>query len=167
MDEKPYPFTPEQLAWLIDLETTEEPQTQGSLHRLVSTIERPAGYCPLGRAAVVLGLKESPCSHDEYLGSFHGSSAQLFPFRLLHLRGSSGELRQAVRDPDTGEHWETLAEINDEMGWTFKEIAAYIRAHPWNVFIDPAGKHDADCPHAEPRAVQACNCGFYKRDFSK
>ncbi len=142
--DKPYPFTPEQLAWLLDLETTTEPQTYGALHRLTRIGSFGPGYCCLGRGAVTLNLHETPWSDDDYLGSFGGSAVQLFAFRRLHLRGASGELADAVPPAPgvIGEGWQTLAEINDELKWTFPEIAAYIRANPWNVFTDPEASHD-------------------------
>ncbi len=172
MEHKPYPFTPEQLAWLHDLETTDAPQTIGSLHRIVKTHDLAAGYCCLGRGAVTLGLQESPWTEDEHLGSFHGSSAQLMPFYRLHLRSGSGELLEPCPDPRDPEAvgynkhgWQTLAELNDELRWSFPEIAAYCRAHPWNVFTDPHAEHDDGCPW-NPRSVSSCNCGFFKKDFS-
>jgi hypothetical protein len=176
---KPYPFTEEQSAWLHDLETTTEPQTVGALHRVVAAGPHApqcrVGFCCLGRGAAVLGLRESPWSEDDHLVSFHGSAVQLLPFRLLHLRSTGGELLVGVPDDEEAalradrefepEGWSALAEINDELRWTFPQIAAYIRANPWNVFTGPDAKHAANCPHAQP-AFGSCSCGFYKRDFS-
>lgn len=160
MGPKPYPFTPEQLAWLHDLETTDAPQTRGALHRIVKSDEFPVGYCCMGRAAVTLGLAEAPWSQDEHLGSFHGSSANLMPFYRLHLRSGSGDLLEKVDD------WSALTELNDELRWHFTKIAAYCRANPWNVFTDPHAKHDKGCPW-NPKTGESCDCGFFKRDFSK
>lgn len=167
MEEKPHPFTAEQLAWLLDLETTAEPQTRGALHRMVAADDQPVGWCCLGRGAVAIGLREAPWDQDEHCGAFSGSATQLLAYRRLHLRDASGALLEQIQDPTSGEYRSTLAEFNDEMRWTFPEIAAYIRAHPWNVFTDPEATHDQDCPHVEPRSVPACTCGFYKRDFRK
>lgn len=171
---KPYPFTPEQLAWLLKLETTDQPQTRGALRRVVRIEVKavdgievfPAGWCCLGIGAETLQLKEYPCAIDHDVSSFSGSSTQLLAYRRLHLRGASGELLAQVQNPKGGEWASTLAELNDDLRWTFPEIAAYIRANPWNVFTDPAAEHDDDCPHAGPRSVESCSCGFYKRDFS-
>ena len=159
MGQKPYPFTPEQLAWLHDLETTDAPQTRGALHRIVKTEEFPVGYCCLGRAAVTLGLRESPWSEDEHLIAFHGSAANLMFFHRLHLRSASGDLLHKVEDLSA------LSELNDEERWSFKEIAAYCREHPWNVFTDPLAKHAKGCPW-NPKTGESCNCGFFKKDFS-
>jgi hypothetical protein len=177
---KPYPFTHEHSAWLHDLETTTEPQTVGALHRVVAVgphePHRCIGWCPLGRGAVVLGLPEASWGEDSQLMAFSGSSVQLLPYRRLHLRGTSGELLAPVPDDQEtadragrefqAEGWQTLAEINDELRWTFPQIAAYIRAKPWNVFTAPDATHAANCPHARPRSVNSCSCGFYKLDFS-
>lgn len=173
MGQKPYPFTPEQLAWLHDLETTTEPQTVGALHRVVKTEKRSVGYCCLGLGAKALGLRESPWSEDENLVAFHGSSTQLIPFHRLCLRDGSGGLLYPVPhqgDPDTWldhnpEGWLSLADLNDELRWSFPEIAAYCREHPWNVFTDPHASHDDGCPWS-PKTGESCSCDFFKRDFS-
>jgi hypothetical protein len=136
MNDQPFIFTPEQEAWLVDLETTEEPQTEGALHRLrqehsdEGEVMHSAGYCCLGRACVVLGLKESELGG---LGIFHGASV-ILPGRAataLRLRNSNGYLAE----PFDG--FDNLTGMNDN-GWTFKQIAAYIRANPRNVFIGGA-----------------------------
>lgn len=160
---KPYPFTELQLAWLHRLETTTEPQTIGALHRVISDDEYKVGWCCLGLGAEVLKLRPSPWAEDAHCIAFNGSASQLMAFRELHLRGSSGELLKPLDGLDYGS---TLAELNDVARWTFQQIAAYIRENPWNVFTDPAAEHAADCPHAQPRMVGACTCGFYKRDFA-
>lgn len=136
MTDKPYPFTPEQEAWLHDLETTEEPQTKGFLHVLVpGKVGFTSGYCCLGRACIVLGADEH--ESDDGLGYFWGESVAL-PGSLtnrLRLRGVCGEFAQVVVDHRERE-CANLAELNDN-DWSFKEIAAYIRANPWNVFLPP------------------------------
>lgn len=171
---KPYPFTDEQLAWFHDLETTTEPQTMGALHRIEPVEEFPIGWCCLGRGAAVLKERPYPCSEDDSLISFRGSTVQLFAYRRLDLRSPSGELLRPVpdsRDPKTTfghspTGFSALTELNDELRWTFPEIAAYCREHPWNVFTDPAAKHAEDCPHFDPTSTHlACECGFYKRDW--
>ena len=132
---KPYPYTPEQEAWLRDLETTTEPQTTGWLHvvRRSPTFPDP-GYCCLGRACVVLGEKGKIHTLVE---SFNGYKTTL-PNNLvekLHLRDNDGSLASDFYDDD-GENFVSLIDMNDA-DWTFKEIAAYIRENPWNVFKDP------------------------------
>ena len=133
MDAKPYPFTPEQEAWLHDLETTEEPQTKGKLHRLLdySSIQ-PAGFCCLGRACVVFGFEGHP---QMDVMAFDGNTGAL-PLNLskrLRLRSCVGALANRHEGCDH------LAALNDS-GWSFKQIAAYIRANPENVFLPLEGE---------------------------
>lgn len=133
MTTKPYPFTPEQEAWLRDLETTEAPQTRGALHRLAKGSESPEGYCCLGRACVVLGIEER-----EGIGpyaKFGEENADTWlpgeAIKRLHLRTMAGTFVTKVH-----EIFDSLTAMNDG-GWNFKQIAAYIRANPENVFLPP------------------------------
>lgn len=131
MSAAPFPYSREQEAWLRDLETTEAPQTRGALHRLTADNDGPAGYCCLGRAAVVLGVPEVV---DGTLGYFHGKDGTLSDelTATLRLRSGSGSLlKPFAGDPQVS----SLTELNDDYGMSFKAIAAYIRANPWNVFL--------------------------------
>lgn len=132
---KPYPFSAEQEAWLRDLETTTEPQTRGALHRLGDWGDHTAGYCCLGRGCVALGIEEEL---DRYSGRFLGEKTTLpeAVVKTLRLRGDCGNLFIPV-EWMLGESASTLTELNDEARWPFAEIAAYIRANPWNVFLVP------------------------------
>jgi hypothetical protein len=134
---KPYPYTPEQEAWLRDLETTEEPQAKGALHRVIPDRNSPAGYCCLGRACVVLAIEE--ITEEGLLYSSFGEQAvnawlPQVAIRKLWLRGSGGELAETFYKGKWA--FSQLADMNDA-GWSFKRIAAYIRENPWNVFIAP------------------------------
>ena len=64
---KDFPYTDLQRKWIDDLKTTYAPQTRHTLHRLREVDYRGQlllpGYCCLGRACVVAGLKEE--SHDD------------------------------------------------------------------------------------------------------
>lgn len=130
-----YKFTPEQEAWLRDLETTEEPQTKGALHRVRADAVNPVGYCCLGRACVVLGIEERT-SDDGYAYSTFGEDAWQDAWlpkqgiKTLRLRGSGGEFEEPFGK------FSNLADMNDS-GWPFKKIAAYIRENPENVFLPP------------------------------
>lgn len=136
MSDKPeYPFNADQLAWLHDLETTTEPQTKEYLHVKQGFNGLPAGFCCLGRACVTLGLGPLASSNSN-LVRYEGEEATLPESAVakLHLLDEEGELgRTAEID---GERFNSLVVMNDK-GKSFKEIAAYIRANPWNVFRDP------------------------------
>jgi hypothetical protein len=127
VNDKPYPFTPEQEAWLRDLETTEEPQTKRYLHLFSEHDDfsetLSAGYCCLGRACVVLGATE--CKNGP-IGLFDGNSGRLSNplMHRLRLRGRGQSM---------------LISLNDR-GKSFKQIAAYIRANPHNVFFPSEGE---------------------------
>lgn len=133
MTDKPYPFNADQLAWLHDLETTEEPQTKEYLHVERGFDGLPAGFCCLGRACVTLGLL--PSSGSKFV-SYEGKGATLPESAVakLHLLDEEGELGWTAEID--GERFNSLVVMNDK-GKSFKEIAAYIRANPWNVFRDP------------------------------
>jgi hypothetical protein len=127
--EKPYPFNEAQLAWLHDLETTEEPQTRGMLFRPfpepgihTGDDDFAPGYCCLGRAIVVLETGDN----------LNWSLPSEKTAKLLRLRDSNGSFSPPVDDRNC------LAQLNDD-GWSFKKIAAYIRANPENVFLPPEG----------------------------
>lgn len=137
-----YPFTPEQEAWLRDLETTDEPQTKGLLHRLSPSDGWPGarpGYCCLGRACVALGVPEDKC-FSEVRSLFYGCVADLPPevTAKLRLRSNNGRLKHSVLVTG-GPLISTLVGFNDEAGWTFKQIAAYIRENPTEVFLEEIG----------------------------
>lgn len=138
MTTKPYPFTPEQEAWLRDLETTEAPQTKGFLRVRQGGKYFPEGYCCLGRACIVFGLEE--LDDGDGLSSFLGENVGLprTITNLLRLYGDCGEFETLVDigDAESGSTFHNLADFNDA-GWSFKQIAAYIRANPENVFLPP------------------------------
>jgi len=53
--------------------------------------------------------------------------------KMLGLRGHAGDFKKPIID---GEHrYDSLAALNDSAGYTFKQIVAYIRSNPENVFV--------------------------------
>jgi hypothetical protein len=129
MNDKPeYPYNADQLAWLHDLETTEEPQCTEHLHS--TGTDMAYGFCCLGRACIVLGVQETD---DEGPYVEYDGDPQILTeptIKRLRLRGTNGDFRV----PDDGAS--CLTDMNDK-GKSFKQIAAYIRTNPWNVFYDP------------------------------
>lgn len=120
-----YTFTPEQEAWLRDLETTDEKQAESLLHDT-----NKGGYCCLGRACIVLDIEE-----DQF-GCFDGKDDELPDYAASRLRLRSQTGRLAAQFQSRGQYFIDLADMNDK-GMSFKEIAAYIRANPENVFLPP------------------------------
>ena len=117
-------YTPEQEAWLTDLETTDAPQTTAKLHT-------ENGFCCLGRACIVFKTPQTSWINEDGIDvfSYEGESgpAPQSIVDKLHLFTNEGKPRIETKNI------ECLVELNDA-GKTFKEIAAIIRAHPWRYF---------------------------------
>jgi len=120
-----FKFTAEQEAWLHDLETTRARQTVGKLRDY-------EGWCCLGRACKVLDLP-SVKNGEIYTFLKNDSTLPSRATRILNLRSGTGKLKVTVEE-DLG----TLTELNDDLRWSFKKIAKYIRANPENVFTKGA-----------------------------
>ena len=136
MNNRPYPYNADQEAWLRDLETTEEPQVKEYLH-ISGGRSLKAGFCCLGRACVVLGVKTTG-KNDDLFVAYDGCDQVLTDPTIdrLLLRGTNGDFRDRWANGNS-----CLTDLNDR-GMSFKEIAAYIRANPWNVFKDPEEQAD-------------------------
>lgn len=143
-DRGPYPYNEYQETWLRDLETTDAQQTVGYLHRLIASVrpEEVAGYCCLGRACIAMGERPE-FFLDAEIGSYDGEET-ILPWHVvekLRLLDAQGTFAESIRRTDGGQ-FDALTELNDA-GWSFKEIAAYIRGNPWNVFLAPdEGRED-------------------------
>lgn len=133
-----YKYNDLQRAWLDDLLTTTEPQTDGVLHQFMDDelTGKKRGFCCLGRACVVAKLPWK-CHNHRTLDYGQGDSEEVPPdlVNKLHLNGRSGPLRQPVVGYDGTKHHH-LTGLNDNAGWTFKQIAEYIEANPDNVWAD-------------------------------
>ena len=131
---KEFKFNKAQEAWLQDLEKTRAKQGAGSLHD-------SAGWCCLGRACKVLGASVHRES-DEYIGIdwveyWDGEGDRLSKKMIakLHMRDSMGYIEGNDRYPELrGYH--CLSHINDSLGWSFKQIAKWIRKNPEAVFTN-------------------------------
>lgn len=121
-------FTELQEKWLKDLETTGAKQCKEYLHS-------DSGYCCLGRACEVVdpsGWEVSGFGFFEY--KRHDKSLPLATWKQLNLRDSTGGFAFSVATP-YGQAY-GLANLNDECGYTFKQIAAIMRKYPWLVFTN-------------------------------
>lgn len=128
---KLYNFTVDQELWLVDLENTEEPQTTVSLCD-------NGGWCCLGRLCDVLNVPKMEFKLDNYKFGIESDgedlSAEVLPeyvAKLVGLRSTQGHIK------DSPIEWERLTELNDDAGWSFKQIAAFIRQYPEKVFLQP------------------------------
>ncbi|NQX96223.1 MAG: hypothetical protein HRT64_15130 [Erythrobacter sp.] len=139
-------LTPEQEAWLAALESGEYEQVQNAL---VSTDNGRMCFCCLGLAVKTVepthySLETGEWDHrsseemglpiDDFQSAYGGGDGSCAPeiFMRLHLLDDWGEFRGgAVRFGVT-----SLAEMNDAVGLSFAEIAAFIRKEPWVVFTN-------------------------------
>lgn len=145
-----YKFTEDQELWLRDLETTDAPQTRLVLQRVVAEDASdgkvfPVGFCCFGRACEVFGIEKSMrLAGGCYTYSLDGHrSAINLPLPLvdrLGLRSGNGKLAYSVEYK--GEERASITQLNDA-GMSFKEIAAFIRANPTNVFY--RRRRNEDC----------------------
>ena len=130
----PYPYTELQEKCLRDLETTEAMQAAGRLHRIYA--DGSEGFCCLGRFCVVAGI---PSKVELGAGVVaygnEGCGFATLPSELakeLKLK-PLGEFKRYNREMSD---YNSLASMNDSGQYSFKNIAAYIRHDPWNVFTD-------------------------------
>lgn len=115
-------FTEAQEQWLQALEGGEWEQGYGSLWQMT---DGQKCWCCLGVATAQL------FPNHKFLDDFEGESfSKIAPpgvVKMLKLRGECGRILK----PEIGAC--ALTEMNDN-GATFAEIAAFIRANPWQVF---------------------------------
>jgi hypothetical protein len=124
---------PKQLAWLEALESGEYRQGFSCLRYG----DNKPYFCCLGVLCETMGI-ERRATTGEYVHGGFGSNGYLprgVP-GLIGLRDSRGELATAVAAD--GQLYGALTQLNDTAGWGFKQIAAYIRANPENVFTHAA-----------------------------
>lgn len=144
---EPYPYNADQEAWLKELETGNKAQGRGWL-------QIDGRYCCLGVACSVLGAEATQGLGGTMLFQAGNSTEDKnLPLPLvyrLRMRGRSGNFANTVRIKGT--EYNTLTAMNDDWhvsaakgaesmwsdaSFTFKDIAAYIRHDPWNVFLGP------------------------------
>lgn len=120
-------FTPSQLEWLAALESGEWKQAKGWLFdRGEGDI---CGHCCLGVRAEQLNLCEDKTGRFYRFGKERANAvAPQEVIDDLQLRGDCGEFLVPV------DKFRSLAELNDDGDCSFAEIAAFIRANPWQVF---------------------------------
>jgi hypothetical protein len=120
---KKYKFNAFQKKWLGALESGKYKQTKEKLFS-------GRGYCCLGVACDLAGIKPVKRPHM-YLFDDEWSVAPSSIIEKLKLRGDCGDFDISVRIKNLNVG--SLAEMND-IGKTFKEIAAFIRENPNNIF---------------------------------
>ena len=120
-----YQLNEAQTKWLEALESGAYAQTGNRL-------KDSNGFCCLGVACEVLGVAATKSENVEEPWMYEGESL-LCPLSIvekLRLRSNNGD----IADPPAGDpNGRTLAEMND-VGASFSEIAAFVRANPERVF---------------------------------
>ena len=127
-----FPYTDLQLAWLHDLETTEIGQAERYLFK-------DNKYCCLGRACLIAGFEfdKKRVTNTPFVKGHpaHYSTLPTPVWQKLQLRDKRGGFDGEPVISDDYSPLCTLAELNDA-GWTFKRIAAFVRARPQDVFTN-------------------------------
>lgn len=124
ISKEPFEFGPIQTKWLEALESGNYKQTNGYL-------KNKHGYCCLGVLCEVMGLEIEEREGTPFFKSGDSASAAYVPTGAVEAAGLhniAGELRQDVGGNTA------LTSLNDHVGWSFSQIAAYIRHDPHNVF---------------------------------
>lgn len=126
--EQPFEFGPIQTAWLEALESGK--YEQGQLH-----LKYDNRYCCLGVLCEVMGLASGHTFEEGggYSDGLASSSTEVPPDAASKAGLNSGWGR-IIGD---AEHV-SLIRLNDELGFDFKQIAAFIRANPEKIFTRAA-----------------------------
>jgi hypothetical protein len=121
-------FTLEQTRWLEALESGEWQQAIGHLR---VRKDGKDGYCCLGVATYLLSpdhpALELRDSSDQDINTSLGQEAPDSVVDTLMLHSSVGANFDGSED---------LAQFNDSLGYTFEDIAKFIREYPWEVFLN-------------------------------
>lgn len=135
VSKEPFEFGPKQTAWLEALES-------GKYEQGRHLLKKGQSYCCLGVLCELDGLKYN--DGDGFFEYNGANSNQFLPgdyASSIGLRSHMGEFASMVEYRDAeGLHCcvKALTEANDSAGWSFKDIAAYIRHDPHNVFTKVA-----------------------------
>lgn len=141
---EPFPFGPMQTKWLKALESGEWRQARRALAEYIyedETSDKPTGtrYCCLGVMCELAKLEWSDDANNKGF-SYNGHATNGYmPAGFAETVGLNfqwGSFKNPVII--NGTPTSTLADLNDDLGLSFAEIAAYVRHDPWNVFTHSA-----------------------------
>lgn len=147
---EPFTFGPMQTKWLEALESGDYAQCKRSLKGdiglgLKQEASGQIGYCCLGVLCEIAGLEwhEEGDDKSNYFRFGEDTSNGYLPTgfaETVGLANSWGTLKKSITFKFKGEDRtsHTLADLNDEFDQSFKDIAAYIRHDPHNVFTKSA-----------------------------
>ena len=131
-----------QSAWLNALESGKYRRTTGVLARVYSGGSR--AHCCLGVGCVVARKMGEKVRVSQYKGRVCYNDEPFYLskelVKALGLRTEEGALKEHVlvydNEGNLKESHSTLAQLNDNAGWSHRKIAAYIRQNPENVFFN-------------------------------
>lgn len=106
--------------WIKDLETPGRKQATG-------TLRDGPGYCCLGRACVVAGVKPVKGTFKEWRFDNEESALPASVVEKFGMRSEDGKLPAPIEV--RGMQCHTLISLNDDAGMKFKDIAKVIRKH--------------------------------------
>lgn len=125
---------PLQEKWLQELESGKHEQVGQTL---CVQMGNERSYCCLGVACeFVLGMRpevESRRGDGLEIISFYGFASVMPSWEKLGLRSENGSFIKGLMF--NHRYFSCLTEMND-FGMSFKDIAAYIRSNPENVFVE-------------------------------
>ena len=117
-------FTPEQTRWIEALESGEWKQGKGYLKRKQGGEDH---YCCLGVATALFKPQSSDLRIKQGEKRSVGVVAPYSVVKTLRLHNEVGSNLDGSED---------LALMNDDLGYTFEDIAKFIREEPWEVFYN-------------------------------
>jgi hypothetical protein len=117
--------------WLQALESGDYKQGMGNLHVVLGYGEL---FCCLGVACVVSGIKGDPLGEGRTGAYSYDGCISYAPSSVVKALGLHDEYGAIM--PASAVAGSYLAGMNDE-GKSFAEIAAFIRANPSRVFVEP------------------------------
>ncbi len=130
MKKTKYKFTKLQLDWITDLINGRFTKTTRQLGK---SLKKHASYCCLGVACLVArrnGLDISKEINANGDICFDGDDAELGMtlWKEYKLRSGQGDFKSAI------DGRASLVALNDDAGWSHKQIGEYILNNPENVF---------------------------------
>ncbi|MBL4656294.1 MAG: hypothetical protein JKY33_10780 [Bacteroidia bacterium] len=120
--------------WIRDLETTNAPQSRGSLHNC-------DGFCCLGRAFVANKIEPDDFVAFTHKDHYYQNQNLYLSERMMDMLGVKQgigcdfSIPMNIRPVIDGERYRCLSSINDSGKWTFKQIAYFLRKHADRFFI--------------------------------
>lgn len=125
-------FTPLQEAWIKTLLEGNFPQTKNRL-------QDDKGYCCLGVACQILENRKIFKVRKDELGFIQGHIMPSGSIDYLNLHDTEGFFKKpitVVQGYETYAEVDSLVQLNDNEGWSLRQIGGWIYRNPWQVFTN-------------------------------